>query len=401
MQVLPRADIDVFLVGETLAETFEALASDWRMSRISLTVHQGGLAGAASHYSQHLSADLVIVEARAGATDMPAEIEHLAQYCRPETRAIVIGAVNDVRLYRQLVTLGVSDYLVPPFSVDDLVYSMSKALDASGQADNETLIAVVGGKGGVGATTVAQALSWKMGFDYRETNLLLDLNGHIGTAGIGLGAEGRQSIEDYILDPSRIDTEILRTRAIAITENLLVIAGGVGSLPSDQYPREAVDALIDGCTQLAPNLIVDLPTGWPTLTRAVAARADTVVLVTTLHLGALRNTKTVVDDIRSVKGERSSIHLVVNRVGQCPKVEIPLEEALATLSLPDATLVDDIPQVFRAIDYAGVGFGEDKATAIALRPLGHLAAHLAGVRPQEAATKRKKGGLPSLLKLRG
>ncbi len=402
MQVLPRADIDVFLASEALSETFEDLADDWRMSRINLNLYQGGLPAAANRYSQSPSADLVIVEARAGASDMPAEIEHLAQYCRPETRAIIIGAVNDVRLYRQLVGMGVSDYLVPPFSVDDLLFSLSKALDLNGQGSNERLIAVVGAKGGVGATSVAQALSWKLAFDLRETNLLLDLNGQTGTAGIGLGAEGRQSIEDYLLDPSRIDVEVLRTRAVKITDQLSVIAGGAGSVPSDQFPRDSVDAMIDACSQVCPNLVVDLPTGWPTLSRAVAARADCVILVTTLHLGALRNAKAVVDEIRAVKGERSNIMLVLNRVGQCPKMEIPLEEALQTLALPDATVVADAPLLFHAIDYSGAGFGEDRATEAALRPFTDLAHMVIGQRPAAAKEKAKsRSRLPSLLKLKG
>jgi pilus assembly protein CpaE len=108
------------------------------------------------------------------------DINALAEVCEPGTIVIAAGQVNDVRLYRDLVASGIHDYLLKPFSVDQLRDSFAHAqMILSGprgeaQADKpHVMAAVIGVRGGVGASTIATSLAWMLGERAHRTTALL------------------------------------------------------------------------------------------------------------------------------------------------------------------------------------------------------------------------------------
>ena len=88
------------------------------------------------------------------------QLEELAHYCDAGTKVIVLGKLNDIVLYRQLIARGVSEYLVTPFRAVDFVQAVSQLFSVPGAKPLGRVIAVVGAKGGVGASTVAHNLAW-------------------------------------------------------------------------------------------------------------------------------------------------------------------------------------------------------------------------------------------------
>ena len=106
---------------------------------------------------------------------------------------IAAGQVNDVRLYRDLVASGIQDYLLKPFTADQLRDAFANAqMTISGPRVNETVdreaaivtAAVIGVRGGVGASTVASSLAWLMGDKAGRSAALLDLDVHFGTGAL-------------------------------------------------------------------------------------------------------------------------------------------------------------------------------------------------------------------------
>jgi len=398
MQVLPRADVDVFVLDQRVADICDAASQDWRMSRLGMTIAHGGLDAAMRAYSNRSTPQLLVVEMHEGVNDMLTAVERLASVCDPATNAIIIGAVNDVRLYRTLSQMGVSDYLVAPFDTDDLISSFSRALVSTEMAQGHRLFTVVSGKGGTGATTIAQLAAWSMGERYRETALLLDLCGVMGTAGIAIGGDGRDGVEDYIMSPSRMELEEVRNRIVKLTEHFQVITGGRGIMPSDQFPRDAADALIDLALASAPNVILDVPTGWGSLARQAVARSDEVFVVSTPMLSSLRNTKTVIDEIRDQKGEHADVHLILNRTGEFGKAEVPVSEIERTLQIQPSAQVPFLPEILGAQEFIGDVFKFDRHGEQALAQLDGLVAHLVDATPisRTSAKPAKRGKLDGL-----
>ena len=118
---IPRITIDVFKETDSFAEAWQHVVDDRRMITTTTNVYEGGFPGAVKHYTTERTPDLIIVETDADEAVLSIEADLLAEVCDPNTRLIVVGHRNDINLYRKLIALGVSSYLVFPVTVTSKV----------------------------------------------------------------------------------------------------------------------------------------------------------------------------------------------------------------------------------------------------------------------------------------
>ena len=118
---------------------------------------------------------------------------------------------NDVRLYRDLIASGIQDYLLKPFGADQLRDALAQAQavflaprDAGPERPHMT-VAVVGTRGGVGASSMATSLAWMLSDKKKRPTALLDLDIHFGTNALAMDLEPGRGLTDAIENPSRID----------------------------------------------------------------------------------------------------------------------------------------------------------------------------------------------------
>src|SRR5688572_18418521 len=175
-------------------------------------VNKGGLRNAVQTLSVSASPSILFVDLSESG-DPLSDINALAEVCEPGTVVIAAGQVNDVRLYRDLVASGIQDYLLKPFTADQLRDAFANAqLTISGPRVNDAAsekpnvsCAVIGVRGGVGASTIASSLAWLMGDKGARSTALLDLDVHFGTGALALDLEPGRGLTDAIENPSRID----------------------------------------------------------------------------------------------------------------------------------------------------------------------------------------------------
>ncbi len=91
-----------------------------------------------------------------------AELDRLAESCDPGTKVVVIGHVNDVVLYRELLKRGVSEYLVAPIAPLQLMESISNLYNNPDTEPVGHVYAFIGAKGGVGSSTVCHNAAWAL-----------------------------------------------------------------------------------------------------------------------------------------------------------------------------------------------------------------------------------------------
>src|SRR4030095_3483794 len=89
-----------------------------------------------------------------------AGLDQLASVCDAGTRVVVIGRVNDVALYRELVRRGVSDYMIAPVTALDVVRSVCNLFSAPEAKAVGRIIAIVGAQGGGASSTIAPNSAW-------------------------------------------------------------------------------------------------------------------------------------------------------------------------------------------------------------------------------------------------
>lgn len=253
-----------------------------------------------------------------------ADLEQLAALCGPDTRVVVVGLQNDVALYRQLIGLGVSDYLVKPVSGDglaDAIHMATRPSEAQTPAASHLtaaaprsarVIAVIGARGGVGTTALTLSAAWSMARERRV--LLLDLDLHFGSAALSLDLEPAKGLREILTNPDRIDSLLIGSATTRADERFGIMGGEDPLEDAFDLPMAGLSSLLGQIAETTDCILIDTPRSLGPISRHVLGVADVIVIVTDQSLPALRDTRRLVALARTQKGA-AHILVIANKVG--------------------------------------------------------------------------------------
>ena len=144
----PRVSVQAFCETVETAAAVQSAGEDRRLGKAHLKIQMGGMAAAIEAYRTAPTPNVIILETE-GRNDILNGLDQLATVCDSGTRVIVIGRINDVALYRELVRRGVSDYVIAPINTLDVVRSVCGLFTSPEAKAVGRIIAIVGAKGGV------------------------------------------------------------------------------------------------------------------------------------------------------------------------------------------------------------------------------------------------------------
>ena len=216
----------------------------------------------------------------------------------------MIGRINDVALYRELVRRGVSDYLIAPVGAIDVVRSICGLFSAPDAKPVGRIIAVVGAKGGVGASTIAHNVAWAIARDLALDSVVADLDLAFGTAGLDYNQDPPQGIADAVFSPDRVDTAFIDRLLSKCTDHLSLLAAPATLDRVYDFGAEAFDAIFDTLRATMPCIVLDVPHQWTGWTKRALIGADDILIVAAPDLANLRNAKNLFDLLQGVAAER-------------------------------------------------------------------------------------------------
>jgi pilus assembly protein CpaE len=227
---------------------------------------KGGLRNAIQSLSVSASPQILLVDLSESG-DPIGDINGLAEVCEPGTVVIAMGQVNDVRLYRDLMMSGLQDYLLKPVSPDalrDAVTHAQMILNAPKHDDgahehSHLSTAVIGTRGGVGASTIATSLAWLLSDRMNHLTGLLDLDIHFGTGALALDLEPGRGLTDAIDNPSRIDGLFIERAMIKANEKLSILSAEAAISNPIMTDGSAFFQLQEEFRAAFENTIIDLP----------------------------------------------------------------------------------------------------------------------------------------------
>ena len=232
------------------AAAVQAAGEDRRLAKAHVKIQMGGATAAVEAYRSSPTPNVIIIEAESRADDILAGLDQLAEVCDAGTRVIVIGRVNDVTLYRELMRRGVSDYLIAPVGTIDIVRAICGLFSAPDAKPVGRIIAVVGAKGGVGASTVAHNIAWAIARDLALDSVVTDLDLAFGTAGLDYNQDPPQGIADAVFSPDRIDTAFVDRLLSKCTDHLSLLAAPATLDRVYDFGAEAFDSILDSLRTL-------------------------------------------------------------------------------------------------------------------------------------------------------
>ena len=290
---------------------------------------------------------------------------------------IVIGRINDVTLYRELVRRGVSDYVIAPVNAIDVVRSICNLFSSPEAKAVGRIIAIVGAKGGVGASTVAHNVAWAIARDLALDSVVADLDLAFGTAGLDYNQDPPQGIADAVFSPDRVDTAFLDRLLSKCTDHLSLLAAPATLDRVYDFGAEAFDSIFDTLRTTMPCIVLDVPHQWSGWTKRALIAADDILIVAAPDLANLRNTKNIFDLLKASRPNDRAPLYCLNQVGIPKRPEIPASEfAKAIESHPIATIPFE-PQMFGSAANNGQMIAEIAANASHHRdvPADRAAAH--------------------------
>ncbi|WP_439370585.1 AAA family ATPase [Bradyrhizobium sp. PMVTL-01] len=394
----PRVSVQAFCETVETAAAVQSAGEDRRLGKAHLKIQMGGMAAAIEAYRSAPTPNVIVLESD-GRNDLLGGLDQLATVCDAGTRVVVIGRINDVTLYRELVRRGVSDYVLAPVGPIDVVRSICNLFSAPEAKAVGRIIAVVGAKGGVGASTISHNVAWAIARDLAMDAVVADLDLAFGTAGLDYNQDPPQGIADAVFSPDRVDTAFIDRLLSKCTDHLSLLAAPATLDRVYDFGTDAFDAVFDTLRSTMPCIVLDIPHQWSGWTKRALIGADDILIVAAPDLANLRNTKNLFDLLKASRPNDRPPLYCLNQVGVPKRPEIAATEFAKAIESQPVVSIPFEPQIFGSAANNGQMIAEISANHKSIEMFLQIAQRLTG----RSETKKQKSSLlsPLIEKLRG
>lgn len=352
--LLPTASVSVFSTHDDTLDVLKALKDDWRFARIEVSANKGDVETAIETYQRYASPNLLIIQTDVIDASFTEKLGELAGFCEEKTSAIVVGPTNDITLYRKLVGMGVSDYLVQPVKKEVISEIIAKSLLNKLGVMNSRLLVVCGTKGGVGTSTIAQACALSASEILEQKTLILDVAGGYSTLGVGMGFDPSTTLAEAARAANKGNMEDFDRMLFEASDKLKALASGGDVMLERPITHGQMEVILDIALSHFPLVILDVSGASETLRKKAIVRANTIFLVTTPVLSALRLSRSLIHEIQSLRSDaKDALKLVINMVGINQATEVPQSDIKEALDMEPLGSIDFAPKLFMGCETEG------------------------------------------------
>lgn len=265
------------------------------------------------------------------------DAEALMEFCPPDIKVIILGTKNDVAIFRDLMAINISDYLVQPVGVEIFVRAFAKGLQINNAPVAEQrkrtgkIILFMGTVGGIGATTLATNCACMLANTLGKKVVLLDADMQFGNTALLMDLKSSHALHAAIDMPNRIDDLFLDQSMKVYGERLRVLSTEEPLHEFLDFENgdfiKSYDHVLDTLVAKYHYVIIDVPRHLPPLWRHLASRANTVFLVSGLSIASLRDTVRILGTITEEKNVKT-YGLIINNVHESKSIKLDKFEEL-------------------------------------------------------------------------
>lgn len=399
-----RDPFAAYVCDDATADTIRPVCTEmgWQIEKIN----KGGLRNAVQSLSVSASPNILFVDLSESGDPLN-DINALAEVCEPGTVVIASGEVNDVRLYRDLVASGIQDYLLKPFNADQLreAFAHAQAVlngprHSESAADRPHMAAaIVGARGGVGASTIAASLAWLFSDSHQRSTALLDLDVHFGTGALSLDLEPGRGLTDAIENPSRIDGLFIERAMVRANDKLSILSAEAPMNQPLLSDGGAFYQLQEEMRAAFECTVVDLPRQMLVQHPHLMNEIQSVVVVSELTLVGARDVIRILSWLKS-NAPQANVLVALNRVGPSGTTELSKKDFESSIERKvDFSIPYDVKLVCQAAKLGKpvAEVGKTSKVGLELQAIGsRLLVAADGGDEAEAAAASKAGKSTSL-----
>jgi pilus assembly protein CpaE len=345
---IPRITIGAWTQTESVSSALRSAYDSRHMIRAKSTeLNEGSPEDALNYYVDRASPDLLIVEINHDEAGTREYLDRLADRTADRTKVVLIGRINDVRFYKEMIDLGISEYVLAPVDGTRLVELIGK-IYKSHQFDNSGRLSLfIGACGGVGATTVALNTAYAAAEKLDAPTLLVDMDVGFGSVQLNLNsAEGGQDIGQALFNDRSIDEGFIAQLIQRVTNRLDVVMSPSTLDRNLDLSQETVDRVMDALRNTAPHTIIDMPRSWSQWVRSTMALANDIVIVTQPDMVGLRNTKAMFQTLQTMRRDTTHPQYIINMAGRSKREEIKSNHFLEAIGVAPLAVIADDPKTF-------------------------------------------------------
>lgn len=334
----------------------------------------------------------------AGCADPIIELGKLADVCDEGTQVVTVGEVNDVRLFRELMAFGVQDYLVKPMLPTDLARALKRITEEPEAPpkpqENGQLIAVVGTRGGIGATTTAVNTAWLLAKQPQRRVALVDFDVFFGTCSLALDLEVGRGFREALENPARIDALFIERAMVRVEENLFLLSAEESLENRVILDPKPLELLLTQLRHDFTHVVIDLPRFAARTQLSLFTAPAAVVIVSDPSLPGMRDTLRLHTFFKKYAAH-ANLQVALNRVGANRAAELATKDFEQGSEAKVGQLIPFDAKLFAASATSGKPIGKLQPRAKATAAFQSLAVALSGAgdAPAKAAVWKRWIGL--------
>lgn len=311
--------------GERSAPGLLAFAADDASRRVIRSVSEemgladadvkaGKVRDAVKHLHGEPSPRILLVDV--DDSDFPiSDMSRLAEVCEPATQVVVLGQRADVGVFRELIQMGVVDYLVKPITPDLLRRALGIARQGRDPADvrrrTGKLVAFAGMRGGAGASSLLVNIGVYLAGSVGRRVILVDLDLHTGILDVMLDLPTDHGLRNTLEAPDSITDETLDRAVREAQPGLYVLNSQEPLGEAVAYDADALDTVFDVLARHFHFVLIDVPRSPDPVHQHALAAAQSRVLLADPTVAAARDTLRHLQQLES--GEANRTYVVLNR----------------------------------------------------------------------------------------
>lgn len=316
--------------------------------------------------------DVLIIDVDPGNAGEIEALDHIVTKRFPGVPVVGTAAEATIQDVRQLMRLGVVDFIPQPITKADLQAALSLAASkrqrkSSDKGPKGKIVSFIKGGGGVGATTLGIQAGCCLASDFAKSEktdqkvCFIDLDIQFGTGALYLDLDNRVGVADLMDSPSRIDGSLLEGATSTHESGIRLIAAPREVVPLDSMTPEFIGSLVKLAREEFEVAILDLPPVWTEGSYTALEQSDAIVLVTQLSVAGVRQTKHQLDTLRMQGLVETQVIVALNRYEKSWGRAVHLKEAEKALGCKvDYCVPNDFKVVSEALNQ-GVSLSRIKA----------------------------------------
>jgi pilus assembly protein CpaE len=236
----------------------------------------------------------------------------------PAMGVCIVVPSLDPELMLQAMRAGVTECVAEPLTQGAVESAIGRVMVQRAAPVEGRVFAVIGAKGGVGATTIAVNLAEAIARAAGDA-LLIDLNVATGDAAVFLGVDPRFTVLDALENTQRLDEPFFRGLVVHTKSGLDLLASAVRVLSGHLDPGR-LRTLIDFAVRYYRAVVLDVPRGDMSALDALES-ASSIFVVVNHELPTLSSAYRLVSRLRQKYGS-DRISLLVNRSDRLSDISI-------------------------------------------------------------------------------